>query len=86
MRKIEAEDRLEESRGRRREKHALQKRDLAREEELRELVLKRYLDALNSLVGALSGLSIPVSIFAYYTVVDKRTLDPATAFTVPVGF
>jgi ABC-type multidrug transport system fused ATPase/permease subunit len=52
-----------------------------RRRELRELACQRYLTAVNDLVGALVSVAIPVSIFAWYTLVDKKTLDSATAFT-----
>jgi hypothetical protein len=41
-----------------------------RELEMKELVRMRLLNAANSLVGALAALSVPVSIFAYYTLVE----------------
>jgi len=38
------------------------------------------LDAANILLGSLSGLAVPASIFTYYTVVDRKILTPAVAF------
>jgi ABC-type multidrug transport system fused ATPase/permease subunit len=52
-----------------------------RRRELRELACQRYLTAVNDLVGSLVSVAIPVSIFAWYTLVDKHALDSATAFT-----
>lgn len=49
--------------------------------EMQSLVKMRLLDALNVFVGGLCGLAIPVSIFAWFALVQKRTLDATTAFT-----
>lgn len=53
---------------------------VSRKAEMRHLVTIRYLDAANVLLGALSGLAVPASIFSYYTVVGRHTLTPAVAF------
>ena len=47
---------------------------------MRHLVTIRFLDAANVLLGSLSGLAVPASIFSYYTVVDRKVLTPAVAF------
>ena len=47
---------------------------------MRHLVTIRFLDAANVLLGSLSGLAVPASIFTYYTVVDRKILTPAVAF------
>jgi ABC-type multidrug transport system fused ATPase/permease subunit len=47
-----------------------------RELEMKELVRMRLLNAANSLVGALAALSVPVSIFAYYTLVEVSHPHP----------
>jgi hypothetical protein len=52
----------------------------ARSIEMRHLVTIRFLDAANVLLGSLSGLAVPASIFSYYTVVDRKVLTPAVAF------
>ena len=52
----------------------------ARSIEMRHLVTIRFLDAANVLLGSLSGLAVPASIFTYYTVVDRKVLTPAVAF------
>jgi hypothetical protein len=54
--------------------------DDARRVEMRHLVSIRVLDAANVLLGSLSGLAVPASIFTYYTVVDRKVLTPAVAF------
>ena len=54
--------------------------DDARRVEMRHLVSIRLLDAANVLLGSLSGLAVPASIFSYYTVVDRKILTPAVAF------
>ena len=54
--------------------------DDARQVEMRHLVSIRLLDAANVLLGSLSGLAVPASIFTYYTVVDRKVLTPAVAF------
>ena len=54
--------------------------DDARQVEMRHLVSIRLLDAANVLLGSLSGLAVPASIFSYYTVVDRKILTPAVAF------
>jgi ABC-type multidrug transport system fused ATPase/permease subunit len=46
----------------------------ARDLELDELKVIRYLDALNCFVGALVALSIPASVFSYYTVGSHELL------------
>eukprot|EP00930_Biecheleria_cincta_P035016 TRINITY_DN24126_c0_g1_i1.p1 TRINITY_DN24126_c0_g1~~TRINITY_DN24126_c0_g1_i1.p1 ORF type:complete len:1366 (+),score=195.29 TRINITY_DN24126_c0_g1_i1:71-4168(+) len=53
----------------------------AREREMRAIVLSRVLQALNSLLGSILQVMVPVSIFAWYTLVDGHSLDAATAFT-----
>ena len=53
----------------------------AREREMRELKFQRYLTAGNTLLGALLSLSVPVSMFSWYTLVQGQILSPATAFT-----
>ena len=53
----------------------------AREREMRELKFQRYLTAGNTLLGALLSLSVPVSMFSWYTIVQGQVLSPATAFT-----
>lgn len=53
----------------------------ARAGEMAALRKTRYLDALNVFVGCLASLAVPVAIFGYYALVQKKTLDPATAFT-----
>ena len=52
----------------------------ARQVEMRHLVSIRFYDAANVLLGSLSGLAVPASIFTYYTVVDRKVLTPAVAF------
>jgi hypothetical protein len=54
--------------------------DKARSIEMRHLVTIRFLDAANVLLGSLSGLAVPASIFSYYTVIDRKVLTPAVAF------
>eukprot|EP00931_Biecheleriopsis_adriatica_P049874 TRINITY_DN28859_c0_g1_i1.p1 TRINITY_DN28859_c0_g1~~TRINITY_DN28859_c0_g1_i1.p1 ORF type:complete len:1375 (+),score=210.90 TRINITY_DN28859_c0_g1_i1:32-4156(+) len=53
----------------------------AREKEMRTIVTVRILSALNSLVGSILSIMVPVSIFAWYTLVEGKNLDAATAFT-----
>ena len=48
---------------------------------MRQLVFVRYLTAANDFFSALVALGIPVGIFAWYTIQEGHTLDPATAFT-----
>jgi len=54
---------------------------LARENEMRQLVHLRILQALNSFVSTLCNVAIPVSIFSWYTLVQGGTLDSTVAFT-----
>lgn len=53
----------------------------ARRLEMRAILRVRILTAFNSLVGSVLGVMVPVSVFAWYTLVSKKTLDAATAFT-----
>ncbi|KAJ3063303.1 hypothetical protein HDU98_000877 [Podochytrium sp. JEL0797] len=53
----------------------------ARAVELEQLRNVQYLSAFNNLFGALLALSIPLSMFAWVTVVEGRDLDAATAFS-----
>ncbi|GAB5358528.1 hypothetical protein AAMO2058_000466100 [Amorphochlora amoebiformis] len=54
----------------------------ARAVELRNIKIAQYWSAFNQLTGNLASLAVPVSIFTWYTVYEKKTLDPTTAFTV----
>lgn len=53
----------------------------ARDLEMKELMWQRYLTAGNELLGSLLSISVPVSMFTWYTLVQGRVLDGATAFT-----
>lgn len=53
----------------------------ARNEEMKAIVRVRILGAFNTLVGSVLSVMVPVSIFAWYTVVSGERLDAATAFT-----
>lgn len=53
----------------------------AREEEMQALVKQRILGAVNSLVGIIGSMLIPVSIFAWYTLVQQKHLSAAVAFS-----
>ena len=53
----------------------------ARELEMKELMWQRYLSAGNELLGSLLSISVPISMFSWYTLVQGRVLDAATAFT-----
>ncbi|CAE7644984.1 abcC3 [Symbiodinium microadriaticum] len=48
---------------------------------LQAIVRVRILGAFNTLVGSVLSVMVPVSIFAWYTVVRGERLDAATAFT-----
>jgi ABC-type multidrug transport system fused ATPase/permease subunit len=63
--------------------HAFYERQVseARELEMLELKWLRYLTAANTLVGALLSISVPVSMFSWYTLVQGKVLDASTAFT-----
>ncbi|CAE7932971.1 ABCC2 [Symbiodinium necroappetens] len=53
----------------------------ARNAEMKAIVRVRILGAFNTLVGSVLSVMVPVSIFAWYTVVRGERLDAATAFT-----
>ena len=53
----------------------------AREAEMAALKTTRYLDALNVFVGCVAALAVPVAIFSWYALVEKKSLSPAVAFT-----
>ncbi|KAJ3024928.1 UNVERIFIED_CONTAM: hypothetical protein HDU68_007645 [Siphonaria sp. JEL0065] len=53
----------------------------ARRKELEQLRSVQYLTAYNNLAGALFSLSVPLSMFAWVTMVDGKDLDVATAFS-----
>ena len=53
----------------------------ARRQEMNAILRVRILTAFNSLVGSVLGVMVPVSVFAWYTLVQRQQLDAATAFT-----
>jgi len=53
----------------------------ARNREMRAIVRVRILTSFNSLVGSVLSVMVPVTVFAWYTLVNKKALDAATAFT-----
>ncbi|KAJ3120851.1 hypothetical protein HK100_012631 [Physocladia obscura] len=53
----------------------------ARSKELTQLRIVQYLSAFNSLIAALFGLAIPLSMFSWVVLVDGQELDAATAFS-----
>ncbi|CAE8677285.1 unnamed protein product, partial [Polarella glacialis] len=59
----------------------LERISACRVEEMHALAAVRVYSALNSLVGSLLATSVPVTIFACYTLLEGRRLDAATAFT-----
>jgi len=52
-----------------------------RKREMRLLVLVRCFNAGNGFVGSLLSLAVPITIFAWYVLVEDRILDYATAFS-----
>ena len=58
-----------------------QKVSEARELEMHELKWQRYLTAANTLLGSLLSISVPVSMFSWYTMVQGKVLDASSAFT-----
>lgn len=54
---------------------------LARAEEMKEIFKIRVLSAVNSAIGTVVFVAVPVSIFAWYVAVEGRELDSTTAFT-----
>mmetsp|Transcript_22240 Transcript_22240/g.55468 ORF Transcript_22240/g.55468 Transcript_22240/m.55468 type:complete len:182 (+) Transcript_22240:207-752(+) len=53
----------------------------AREAELRQLRDLRYLSATSSLISNLLSLAVPAVTFAGYTLLQRKLLTPAVAFT-----
>ncbi|ORY38590.1 P-loop containing nucleoside triphosphate hydrolase protein [Rhizoclosmatium globosum] len=53
----------------------------ARNRELHQLRSVQYLSAFNNMAGALFSLCVPLSMFAWVTLVDGKELDTATAFS-----
>ena len=50
----------------------------ARNREMRAIVRVRILTSFNSLVGSVLSVMVPVTVFAWYTLVNKKALDAAT--------
>ena len=50
----------------------------ARDLEMRAVVRVRVLSAFNSLVGSVLSVMVPVTVFAWYTLVNRKALDAAT--------
>jgi len=53
----------------------------ARREELEQIFVMRVYQALNVFFSSLLNILIPVSVFAWYTLIQGKQLDSATAFT-----
>jgi hypothetical protein len=45
---------------------------------MRAVVRVRVLSAFNSLVGSVLSVMVPVTVFAWYTLVNRKALDAAT--------
>ena len=50
----------------------------ARRKEMKAIVKVRILQAFNSLIGSLLSVMVPVSVFAWYTLVSRKDLSAAT--------
>ena len=45
---------------------------------MRAVVRVRVLSAFNTLVGSVLSVMVPVTVFAWYTLVNRKALDAAT--------
>ena len=53
---------------------------------MKDLVRKRYLTAVNGIIGGVAQLAIPAATFAYVVLVEEKPLDATTAFTALAWF